>query len=144
VRQAMEVLDDPAAYRSLGTAGTEMIRDRYSLKKVLPKMLDLHRRTIDGAGGGDSAPPQPQPSRVVLDQTSRPAGNGQPRTSPENLPQKTLPLKLLFAIPLYWKADPDGRQGSSRSKMRSRVAALHRSIDALHRLFGKSQGIVDM
>jgi len=49
VRQALEVLDDPAAYRQLGTAGTEMIRTRYSLKKVLPKMLDLYRRTVAGA-----------------------------------------------------------------------------------------------
>ena len=42
VRAAGEVLDDPAAYRSLGEAGMRMIRERYSLDVCLPRMLELY------------------------------------------------------------------------------------------------------
>ena len=45
---ALRVLDDPEAYRPLGQAGAEMIRERYSLAKMLPKMLDLYQRTVSG------------------------------------------------------------------------------------------------
>lgn len=39
---ADRVLNDPAEYRHLGQAGTEMIRDRYSLDVCLPQMLELY------------------------------------------------------------------------------------------------------
>lgn len=45
-KQALRVLDDPAAYRPLGQAGESMIRDRYSLEKMLPRMLDLYERAV--------------------------------------------------------------------------------------------------
>ena len=44
VRTAGEVLDDPAAYRSLGDTGARMIRDRYSLDICLPQMLELYEQ----------------------------------------------------------------------------------------------------
>lgn len=44
VRQALEVLDDPAAYRPLGQAGQQLIRQRYSLDRCLPQMLELYDR----------------------------------------------------------------------------------------------------
>lgn len=42
VAQAMQVLDDPAAFQALGTAGADMIRERYSLAKVVPEMLEMY------------------------------------------------------------------------------------------------------
>lgn len=47
---ALEVLDDPQAYRPLGEAGVEMIRRDYSLETVAPKMLDLYQRAVSGPG----------------------------------------------------------------------------------------------
>jgi glycosyltransferase involved in cell wall biosynthesis len=47
-RTASEVLDDPAKFKSLGQAGAEMIREKYSLDVCLPKMLNLYQRV--GAG----------------------------------------------------------------------------------------------
>lgn len=44
---ALQVLDDPPAYRHLGEAGMHMIQENYSLDKMLPKMLDLYERTLN-------------------------------------------------------------------------------------------------
>ena len=49
--QAGRVLDDPAAFRPLGLAGVEMIRDRYSLEVCLPRMLDLYEEACHVRGG---------------------------------------------------------------------------------------------
>ncbi|MBY0587869.1 glycosyltransferase [bacterium] len=46
VRQAHEVLNDPASYRSLGQRGVEMVERDYSLTQVLPRMLGLYDRVI--------------------------------------------------------------------------------------------------
>jgi len=48
---AGKVLDDPAAYRPLGQAGIEMIRERYSLDVCLPRMLDLYEDACHGRAG---------------------------------------------------------------------------------------------
>lgn len=48
VEQALAVLDDPPAYRGLGNAGAAMIEERYSLEKMLPKMLELYQQTLEG------------------------------------------------------------------------------------------------
>jgi glycosyltransferase involved in cell wall biosynthesis len=42
--RASQVLDDPAAFRPLGAAGAEMIRNHYSLDVCLPQMLDLYEQ----------------------------------------------------------------------------------------------------
>lgn len=46
VRQAHEVLSDPPAFAHLGQKAGAIIRDRYSLEKVLPRMLDLYGRVV--------------------------------------------------------------------------------------------------
>jgi glycosyltransferase involved in cell wall biosynthesis len=48
---ACQVLDDPGAYRALGQAGAQMIRERYSLDVCLPRMLDLYEDAIHVRGG---------------------------------------------------------------------------------------------
>jgi glycosyltransferase involved in cell wall biosynthesis len=53
VAQALRVLDDPAAFRPLGERAAEMIRERYSLDVVLPRMLELYRR-VAGKSHGSS------------------------------------------------------------------------------------------
>lgn len=46
---ALHVLDDPKAYqRRLGDAAMQTIRDRYSLERTIPQMLDLYDRAIQG------------------------------------------------------------------------------------------------
>ena len=40
--QACRVLDDPAAFRPLGRAGREMVRDQYSLDVCLPRLVNLY------------------------------------------------------------------------------------------------------
>jgi glycosyltransferase involved in cell wall biosynthesis len=42
---ASGVLDDPAAYRPLGEAGIELIRQRYALDVCLPRLVELYERT---------------------------------------------------------------------------------------------------
>lgn len=44
--QALRVLKDPPAYRSLGVAGRTLIEERYSLEKTFPKLWDLFMRVI--------------------------------------------------------------------------------------------------
>lgn len=44
--QALKVLRDPGAYRSLGRAGRARIEERYSLEQTFPKLWDLFTRTI--------------------------------------------------------------------------------------------------
>ena len=75
VAQAIDVLDDPVAYRSLGETGIEMIHDRYSLTKVLPRMLDLYARTVSGP----VARP-PSPAKIALSEKAR-VGDGGDRSS---------------------------------------------------------------
>jgi hypothetical protein len=43
--KAVAALKDPASHRPLGRAAEEMIKNRYSLDAVLPRMLDLYQRT---------------------------------------------------------------------------------------------------
>lgn len=50
VERALAVLDDPAAYRHLGQNGAAMIAERYSLEKMLPRMLDLYQETLSRGG----------------------------------------------------------------------------------------------
>ncbi len=47
VEKANQVLDDPAAYSSLGENGTAMIAEDYSLQVCLPKMLQLYQDVTD-------------------------------------------------------------------------------------------------
>jgi hypothetical protein len=42
----VKVLDDPGAYRPLGRAGVELVRDRYSLDVCLPRMLALYEDAV--------------------------------------------------------------------------------------------------
>jgi glycosyltransferase involved in cell wall biosynthesis len=49
VATALQVLKDPAAYRHLGQAGAALIRERYSLEKLIPRMTDFYDEV---AGGG--------------------------------------------------------------------------------------------
>ena len=44
--QALRVLSDPPAFRRLGETGMELIEDRYTLKKCLPRMLELYQRVL--------------------------------------------------------------------------------------------------
>ncbi len=48
VEQANQLLDDPAEARRLGDAGSQMIREQYSLDHCLPKMLELYRSVVNG------------------------------------------------------------------------------------------------
>jgi len=94
VTQAMEVLDDPKAFRSLGEAGAEMIRRQYSLKVVIPKMLDLYERTLSGRADCSEARSEADHPTVVAE---APATDGinrlamdhpWPREKPETEPCK--------------------------------------------------------
>ena len=55
-QMALDVLDDPKAYRPLGEAGVEMIQQEYSMKQSLPKMLALYERALKGRGGDARLP----------------------------------------------------------------------------------------
>jgi glycosyltransferase involved in cell wall biosynthesis len=44
VQQALRVLTRPDEFRSLGVAGTELIRDCYSLDACLPRLFDFYQR----------------------------------------------------------------------------------------------------
>ena len=46
--QACRVLDDPPAFKPLGEAGIELVREKYSLDVCLPRLVNLY----EGAAGG--------------------------------------------------------------------------------------------
>ena len=46
VAAANRVLDEPAAYRALGSAGVKMIQENYRLEDCLAKMLALYQQVI--------------------------------------------------------------------------------------------------
>jgi glycosyltransferase involved in cell wall biosynthesis len=46
VAKALAVLKDPDAYRPLGRAAEAMVEEHYSLRAVMPKMVDLYQRAI--------------------------------------------------------------------------------------------------
>jgi glycosyltransferase involved in cell wall biosynthesis len=52
VKQALDVLEKPADYRSLGQAGTAMIQEKYSLDICLPRMLHLYEDAVQNRRGG--------------------------------------------------------------------------------------------
>jgi hypothetical protein len=59
----LDVLAQPGDYRHLGATGAALIRDRYSLQQVMPRMLRLYERAMSGdlprpAGAGASSPPE--------------------------------------------------------------------------------------
>lgn len=48
--QALRVLRDPPAFRRLGEAGMALIEEKYTLKKCLPRMLELYQRVAPKRG----------------------------------------------------------------------------------------------
>jgi len=50
VRRALQVLDDPQAYASLGRAGRRLIESRYSIPICLEQMQQLYQAVAGGAG----------------------------------------------------------------------------------------------
>jgi glycosyltransferase involved in cell wall biosynthesis len=47
VTKALKVLKDPDALRPLGRAAEQMVDEHYSLKAIIPKMVDLYERTLN-------------------------------------------------------------------------------------------------
>src|SRR5262249_1117412 len=47
--QALKVLRNPAAYRSLGKAGRALVEERYSLETTFPKLWDLLARVKEAS-----------------------------------------------------------------------------------------------
>jgi glycosyltransferase involved in cell wall biosynthesis len=48
---ALQVLKDPEAYRPLGQAGEHLIRQQYSLEKIIPRMTAFYEEVADGRVG---------------------------------------------------------------------------------------------
>jgi glycosyltransferase involved in cell wall biosynthesis len=46
-RQALDVLDRPSEFRPLGDRAAEIIREKYSLDAVLPRIVAFYRRVVD-------------------------------------------------------------------------------------------------
>src|SRR5207248_6494161 len=46
VKKGVEVLRDPGAFRGLGNAAEEMIREKYSLEAVMPAMLGMYEEAV--------------------------------------------------------------------------------------------------
>lgn len=45
--RALEVLADPEKYRPLGQAGANLVRQRYDLRKTLPKLVNLFQHVLE-------------------------------------------------------------------------------------------------
>ena len=78
--KAVGVLRDPDAARPMGRAAEEMIRARYSLEAVLPRMLQMYERAASiKLPGWPPPPPTPVPApRVIPSAPTRPT----PRKTP--------------------------------------------------------------
>ena len=48
--QALRILKDPSAYRSLGTRGRALVEERYSLDKTLPKLWEFFTSLAESGG----------------------------------------------------------------------------------------------
>ena len=51
---ALRVLEDPQAYRHLGRAGEALIRERYSLATIIPRLTEFYEEVADGRVGRTS------------------------------------------------------------------------------------------
>jgi glycosyltransferase involved in cell wall biosynthesis len=70
---ALQVLDDPAAYRrTLGRQGLELIHRHYDLEVVLPRMIELYHRAIQG----EVPKPKDEDPRPIPEQSSIIAQHG--------------------------------------------------------------------
>ena len=78
--KGIEALRDPAGARAMGRAAEEMIRERYSLEAVLPRMLQMYERAASiQLPGWPPPPPTPVPApRVIPSAPNRPV----PRRTP--------------------------------------------------------------
>jgi len=78
--KAIDVLRDPTAARAMGRAAEQMIRERYSLEAVLPRMLQLYERAAGiKLQGWPPPPPMPvPPPRVIPSAPIRPPGRKTP------------------------------------------------------------------
>jgi glycosyltransferase involved in cell wall biosynthesis len=47
-KYALRILDNPAQFRPLASAGIKLIEEKYALESTMPRMLELYRRTIKG------------------------------------------------------------------------------------------------
>ena len=63
--KAITVLKDPAAYRPLGRAAEQLIRDKYSLDAVVPQMIALYNDACSVTGGLE--PPRTRPVMPTID-----------------------------------------------------------------------------
>ena len=45
--RALAVLKDPDAHRPLGRAAEQLVEEKYSMKAIVPRMLDLYERTLN-------------------------------------------------------------------------------------------------
>lgn len=69
---ALEVLKDPEAYRHLGRAGEQLIREHYSLAQIIPRMTAFYEDVANGRGGRAA----PMRSRVPAEDLSVKPGTG--------------------------------------------------------------------
>jgi hypothetical protein len=53
-------------------------------------------------------------------------------------------VRLLIAMPHYFRAEPGGSHGSLRAGRAARAASLRASVAALHQLFGARQYVIDI
>jgi hypothetical protein len=53
-------------------------------------------------------------------------------------------MRILFTIAHFFNPQGSGKHGSQRKDPRPRASALSANITALHQLFGKSQGVIDI
>lgn len=132
-KQALAVLDDPAAYRPLGEAGTAMIEERYSLERTLPRMLEMYRRVVRGERRGEDLPTE----RVRSDRIH--AGlSGGAESDRRNRPDESVyyersrrPLRILATIPHFYRPQANGRHGSLRQNPQDRIDALRQCVAGL-------------
>ena len=72
--RAIEVLSDPQAFRHLGHAAEQLVRDEYSLAVTLPRMLEMYEDAATITTGLES--PRPRPRLAPLSKPTPPPSPG--------------------------------------------------------------------
>jgi hypothetical protein len=90
--KAVPVLQDPAAFRPLGRAAEKMIKEKYSLEAVLPRMLELYEEAHKLKGEPPRIPPDARPAVKPITTHAAPPHPAAPRTPAGALERRRSPF----------------------------------------------------
>lgn len=150
--RALEVLDEPGAFRDLGRVARSIAVERYSIEANLPRMIALYRRVSQHYERSARAPAFATGANRALPALAGSIAPERMQTPNARLPEIALlepddstETRVVVTVPHYFfPTSPNNRHGALRGDVAARVAAIRRCITALHELFAGVQYTTDL